>query len=390
METGLHTTLLQDKKFIWYRGDSVRYVVAEIEAPPTSRPEGKITEPIAIVFDASESAKRPAIQAGAAIISELLDRLPSRDRVFLVAYSGRGERVGEAIVSHWGTAAPRLEVKAGLGLVDAWLYGAELAARSIEGSTLPHARVLLLQTSTDREAKAFLPELGHIARGLEERGVVTTAIGIGPEVDLPCLIALDEYHGQQQLYAETPAEIAHLLTTNVLNIYPVVAADAAISIVTTPGVYASPIDQFDQPNTGRTSVLLGEIRSGAKKRAIFKLRFPSGNIGEHEAVEAQTTWRPAGQGRKRHSSQAIAFKFAPGRINSPQSVDGRVALLVTQAWRNAILWHAYRLISDGHPEEADQFIKKQTLHLERYSRAQNQLRSQLVLLAEGLRTLGAA
>ena len=390
MEIGLHTTLLQDKKLIWYRGDSVRYVVAEIEAPPASGSEGKTTEPIAIVFDASELAKRTAVHAGATSISELLDRLPTRDRVFLIAYSGRDQGVVESIVSGWGTAAPRLEVKPGLGLVDAWLYGAELAARSIEGGALPQARVIILQTSTDPEAKAFLPELGHIARGLEARGVVTTAIGIGPEVDLPCLIALDQYHGQQQLYAETPAEIAHLLTTNVLNIYPVVAADAAISIVTPTGVDVCPIDQFDQPSTGRTSVVLGEVRAGAKKLAIFKLRFSAGDIGEQEVIKVQTAWRLMGEDRKQHSSHALTFEFAPGRINSPQPIDNRAALLVTQAWRNAILWYAYQLISDGRSEEADRFIKKETLHLERYSRAQNQLRSQLVLLAEGLRTLGAA
>ena len=382
--------LFRIRKFIWYRGDSVRYIVAEVDAPPGSKPKVEITEPIAIVFDASSSAKRSAVHSALAIVLEFLERLPRRDRVFVVVYSRRGEGVAEAQAAQWGLAAPRFEVKAGLGLVDSWLYGAELVARSMEDKACPHGRVLLLQTSTDSEARAYLSELGQIARGLETRGVVTTAIGVESDVDLPCLIALDECHGQEQIYAETPAEIAQLLATNVLKIYPVVATDVAISIIPPMGVDVSPIDHFDAPWEGRTSIGLGAISAGAKELAIFKLRFPPGNIGECNAIEVQTTWKPVGEGRKRHSSQSVTFEFAPGRVNSPQAFDGRAALLVTQAWRNAILWQAYQLISEGRDDEADRLIKTETLHLERYTRTQYQLRDQLALLAEGLRTLSAA
>lgn len=383
----IRTSVLQDKKYIWYRGDSVRYLVVEIEGPPSSNLKVESTEPTAIVFDASESADASAIRAGEAIISELLDRLPRGDHASIVLYSRRGEGAVKGLEGRWGTAAPHFEVKPALGLVDAWLLGAELVARAMAGSKLPYGRVLLLQTSPDRDARAYVTKLGQIARGLEKRGIATTAIGVGSEVDPSCLIALDDTHGQQQIYAETPAESAQLLAANVFKIYPVVATDAVISLKTSPYVAVSPIDRFDEVEKGVGSISLGDLRAGAKYLAIFKLRFPSGDVGEQELVEVQIAWK---ESRKQQASHNVSFEFAPGPVNSPQPVDQRAALLVTQTWRNAILWHAYQLISEGHEDEADRIIKTQTLHLERYCRGQYQLRNQLVLLGEGLRTLGAA
>lgn len=389
-QMSLRISVLQDKKFAWYRGDSVRYLVVEVEAPPGAESKVKSAGPLTVVFDASAAAEPSAIRAGEAIISELLDHLPTRDHMSIVAYSRRGDGMAQGAESRWGTAAPTVEVRAGLGLFDAWLFGAELTARAMDGSKLPCGRIILMQTASDRDARANVSELGHIARGLEKRGIATTAIGVGSRVDLSCLIAIDDTHGQQQLYAETPTEIAQILATNVLDIYPIVATEVTILLKASPRVAVSAIDHFDSAELGGASVSVGDLRAGAKKSAIFKLRLPPGDIGQRAEIGVEPSWRSPNDNRKGDSSQTVSFEFARGRVNSPQPVDGRAALLTSQAWRNAILWQAYQLMNEGLGEEADRVISTETLYLERYCRTQYLLKNQLALLADGLRTLGAA
>jgi hypothetical protein len=87
-------------------------------------------------------------------------------------------------------------------------------------------------------------------------------------------------------FIETPAQITDLLTSELGEALEVVARRAALEVVLPPGADAEPLNRFRFARAGTTSlrVELGDLVSGQELRAVIRVKFPRGPLGERLAM----------------------------------------------------------------------------------------------------------
>jgi Mg-chelatase subunit ChlD len=196
--TTLNLTAGLDRALAWHEGGSVRYLVADLSAAGETAQREVPALNLALAIDISGSMAGDKIDAARRAALAVVEALTARDRLSLVAFDNKAELLLDARpMDEAGRAAAASAIRGltdrgGTNLFDGWLMAAERVATAMAVDPAASHRVLLL---SDGHANDGLTDRGEIAGhvgALLERGVLTSALGIGDGYDEQLLGAIAE------------------------------------------------------------------------------------------------------------------------------------------------------------------------------------------------------
>ncbi len=260
---------------------------------------------VAFVLDRSGSMAGDKLALAKRAVDVAAGHLGDADRAALVLYDNA---VATPHPLQPATGRRKAALRLALHGVDAggstdlgggWLAGCRELADSApaEGGGSRPRRVLLL---TDGLANVGITDpaelVGH-ALALHQRGIATTALGIGLDFDEALLASLAEAGGGAFQLVEDVAALPAFFARELLTI---VAADLSLTLTLPAGADAALVGPFPTERSGdRWRVALGDLPTGDERDVVVAVRLPPGTVGETVQVGAELGWSdPAADARR--------------------------------------------------------------------------------------------
>jgi Ca-activated chloride channel homolog len=374
----MNFSIRADRSLIRTSAQSRRYVRVEVRAPEAAPRVGRLPVNLGLVIDRSGSMAGEKIEMARTAVLRAIQCLQPQDRFSVVAYDTEVEVV---VPSTLATAEARadaerrvraLEPGSSTDLCAGWLGGCEQVALHLDNRAL--GRCLLL---TDGLANHGITDhsaiTGHVS-ALRERGVTTTAFGVGADFDETLLRRMAEAGGGHFYFIETNAQIPDFLAGEVGDVLEVTAPDAALVIEAGEGVGVRSLNDFPcRLVDGAWRIELGSLVSGQDLDPVIVLDFPRGEVGSALAVTIGLRDRSGSLA----APQSVVFRYASDEENDAQprerSVDRRVAVLyAAKASREAL-----EVNRDGRYEEALQLLAACQRRIEEYAGDDAEIRAVL-------------
>jgi Ca-activated chloride channel family protein len=373
MTERLNLSVAADRSLVWVEGDSVRYIVATVEARQpkdgASRPAAPLN--LALVIDVSGSMAGEKLMRAKAAALGVVDRLREMDRLSIVSFASEtvvhveAMRLAEDARSGIRAAIESLETRGNTHLSEGWLTSAECVAKAIEGAGVN--RIVLL---SDGQANAGIvdPEqLAFHASELAKRSVTTSCVGIGDDYDSIVLQAIAEHGGGRLHDAELASDIVAALMGELGEIGNLAAQDVSIALhvpATAKAVFVGSAPT--QVATGALSVSLGGFVGNRPRDCVFRVTLPEGKINETLlfGVTARGT-APDGTALEARPRE-VAFTLVEGARNNRQPRDEKTSMAVATAWHADIVRTSARMNRAGERRQARRYLERELRHFERY------------------------
>lgn len=366
-------TVRTDRVLLTASGGSERFVLLELVAPRPERDPAFRRPPVnlAFVLDRSGSmAGRGKLELAKQGVLDALDRLEPDDRFSVIAYDDRIEVVVASVPATdearrtAAVALRALEPRGSTDLADGWLRGAEQVATHLAPSGVN--RVLVL---TDGLANVGLTDpaaLAEHAAQLRARGVATSTIGVGADVDEALLEAIADAGGGHFYFAGSMPEIRDHLTSEVGEALEVVAREATVAVTAAPaveirGLTPQPCERHGE----RTTIRLGDLVAGQLTQVVLGLRFPHGaEGGELGALFAVAAKDDALDGV---APIPLAWRFASEAEVRTQPRDRIVDRAVAELFAARARQEAVALNRTGHGDAARRALERVSRRIGEYA-----------------------
>jgi Ca-activated chloride channel family protein len=381
-----------DRSLAWAEGDSVRHVVATVEAAKPAATARREAPPVnlALVIDASGSMQGEKLAHAKAAARGVAKRLSEGDRLTVVSFA-------EDVIVHADSAAvspaslpgildgiDALHTRGMTNLSEGWLTGAEKVALAATQGTLN--RVVLL---SDGQANAGITEpddLATHAAELARRGIATSTVGIGDGYAIPVLQAIAEHGGGRLHDAEHGSEIVEVLMGELGEIGDLAARNVTVTLSVPATARAALVGSAPVTvGAGTLSVFAGTLLAGRARQFVFRVTLPAGRIDDTLllGVTARGT-SPAGDALEASSAE-VSFTFAEGARNSRQPRDPEASIAVARAWHADIVRSAARMNREGDRRAVKAYVERELRHFERYAEGLHEARDllrEIVLLRQ--------
>jgi Ca-activated chloride channel family protein len=366
-----------DRSLIWRKGGSVRYLLAEVQAPAVSMTEPREHAPdlnLAVVIDASASMKGPPLEAAKKAAIGIVETMRPCDRLSVVSFASDvivhlpGTQMIEANKASAIDAIASLHTRGCTNLAAGWLEGAECVATHAEANVGCQNRVVLLSDGHANEGLTDPAELARIADDLRVRGVFSSTVGIGNGYSPIQLQAIAEAGGGRMHDAERPEEIIEVVTAELMEIYETAVENVTICVDGPDNLAVEPFGSYRVQQEGTAiSVNIGSLLPGAKRQLVVKFMAPACTTTPEYEVTASATWTIPGDDRVQSSAKVLCpLRHATGRRNSAQERDFAASVDIAKIWQAQIVRVATSLNMDRDLYRSQQYVSHQLRFFERY------------------------
>lgn len=375
-----------DRSLAWYRGESVRYLVADLSARADATPgEAARRAPplnLALCIDISGSMSGDKIVAARDAAMAVAATLSARDRLSIVAFDsvvevlldGRAmDAEGQALAA---TAIHRLQPRGGTNLFAGWVEAAQRVAAT--AATLAQAgpgaggtpRVLILSDGQANEGTTDPTEIAIHVGALLDRGVLTSALGIGEGYDERLLGAIAAAGGGNLHDAAGGREVSEVVLGELREGREALLERVVLRLAVPAGLRAEVVGGWaTAPTATGLEITVGGLRPEQTRRVVVRLHCPAGAIGQSFDLAATATGqRPDGSGAVEAAPLAATLWLAEGARNNAQPRDLPRTLAVVNAWQSEVIRTAVALNRDGDYRAARSFVERELRLLERYAR----------------------
>ena len=366
-----------DRSRAWEEGGSVRYLVAELaaEGATTPRTEAPAIN-LALAIDVSGSMAGDKIDAARRAARAVAEALTERDRLSIIAFDSTAEllldarpmdRAGRAAAI---TAIAGLVERGGTNLFDGWLLAAERVALAMATAPQASHRVLLLSDGQANEGVTERQEIAHHAGALLERGVVTSALGIGDGYDEELLGAIAEAGGGNLHDAENAPEIGEVVLGELQAGRAALVERVTLRVTVPANLRAEVVGAWAHAALpGVIEVMVGSLMPDQTKRVVFRLHCPSGAPGTAILLGISAGGAAPDGGDAIDARPVEAeLRLARGSENNAQPRDAARSLAVVQAWQADALRRAVRMNREGDRRAAKHFLERELRWMEPYAR----------------------
>jgi Ca-activated chloride channel homolog len=381
--------LSPDRREINSQGESYRYLLIEVGAPPMpTRSRPRIPLNLSVVLDASGSMQGARLASAKLAIRQLVERLRAVDIVSLVSFAD--EAVIHADALRIGISKSQLlHDLAGIGtrgctnLFDGWKQGSLCAASVMEHALGRHNRVLLLSDGHANRGPFDPNTLRQHAEQLRDRGLFTSTVGVGHGYSPVQIQALAHAGGGRMHDTDTGEDLIDVLMGELDDLNETVIHNAVIELDLPPRTRGFVYGVGEETAVGGTlRIYLGDLLSGSTRRVVVQIKTPGGPVGSDLPLKARVVWSEPDRAYRRRvgAEESCALKYT----NDTEALlsnrrDDMVASVVAEIWQAWIVRRATALNSEGSCADADQFIKGQLGWFARYVEG---LPSGLKLVAE--------
>ncbi len=373
----LHLQAGLDRSLAWEEGDSVRYVVAELSASgPTVERADTPALNLSLAIDISGSMQGDKIEAARQAALAVAEALGPRDRLSIIAFDGTAELrldtrpMNEAGRKAAAAAILSLESRGYTNLFDGWLMAAERVALAMAQSPQASHRVLLLSDGQTNQGETDHSEIARHVGALLERGVVTSALGIGDGYDEELLGAIAEAGGGNLHDAAEANEIGVVALGELQAGRAALVERVSLRLSVPANVRAEVVGPWSHVAVpGAIEVLAGSIMPESTRKIVFRLHCSSGVTGSSILLGLTASGTsPAGDALIEAAPVEVDLRLARSHENNAQPRDMARSLAVVEAWQADAIRRAVRMNRDGEHNAATFFIKRELNWMEFYAR----------------------
>jgi Ca-activated chloride channel family protein len=368
-----------DRTLFWEGGDSVRYLVARLNAAKNDDASVTKRAPlnIALVIDASGSMGGGKLAAAQMAAIGLVERLSADDRISVVSFAQDvvvhidGMAAGPDNLSRIRSEISSIQTRGMTFLSGGYFAGVECAASVVADDPTMTPRVLLLSDGHANRGLTDPNELFEHVGQLRQRGVLTSTLGIGDGYDEHLLRGMAEHGGGRLHDAELTEEITSVLHGELDDITLTVIEDAKLNLTFPDSVQVELLGTLPHVVQGNSAeVVLGPVQNGVERVVVFKMTCPLADI-----FLQQLDFTITASGQNVETSEALSvgpnhvtLTAASGAENNAQSRDNALAAIVARIWSAHIIATAARFNRDAAYREAEKFAAEQVHHFGRYVR----------------------
>lgn len=362
-----------DRSLHWHQGNSVRYLVVRLCARHTiQKHRERMPLNLALAIDASGSMGGGKLNAAKEAALGIVERLNELDHLSIVSFSSD-------VVTHIRalTTSPsnleqlRNEIRAigtrGMTNLSAgWFEAVDAAEDARDRQRELPTRVVILSDGLANQGITDRARLARCASELRERGVTTSALGIGDGYDEDLLRRITEHGGGRLHDAENADEISTVLLGELDEMFGTVLDDVCVGIELPAGFSAEPVGPSTfQSDTRRLTVRLGSLLDGVERSVVIRVRCPGLPVGKMSSFRLKVTGT-ANDGPV--AAEASAWlEAAEGARNTTQLREIGAALTVAKMWAADILGKVTDLNRDGAYGEARQLAAREFNHFRKYA-----------------------
>ena len=254
---------------------------------------------LALVIDRSGSMAGSKISYARKAARFLAGELTDRDRLAIITFDDEvqvlvpSQPVRDPLL--FISAINTIDVGCCTALFDGWLAGATQVANQLDPQGLN--RVLLL---SDGQANAGLTEAGAIAakvEGLTQRGISTSAFGLGSGFDEDLLGAVAAAGDGTLAQIESPKQLADLYASELQGLASTVGRKVSLGVRLKHGAQLMDVLN-DLPQTGAGNFQLPNLRYGQELGVGLRLQLPAW-FPNQEIASVRLAWdSPDADGRQ--------------------------------------------------------------------------------------------
>ena len=365
-----------ERKLAWYRGQSVRHVVCELEAPKMVHEENEQEARInlALVLDTSGSMHGEPLQTAKQTALAIAELLSEEDVLTVVTFDSFTEVVLQKVtMSDEGKDLARrqisgIQTRGMTNLSGGWFEGAKQLSEVMEEDEEYVHHLILLSDGRANEGLLDVDKLCEHVSEMRELGMSTSCVGFSDNYEMRWLEKMAEAGGGRLHDAEHPQEIAEVLMGELGEVRQTVLEDVRVSLSGPEGVRVELLERYGtMPKSTGLEVVLGSLISQAKRSLVFVVTLPEGEVGSGIPLVLDSTYRVTGNEMNQRTDEiTLDIEFARGAVNSSQSRDTELAQLVAGHWRNQILHRCMQLNRDRAYADATQYARTQFNYLERF------------------------
>ena len=332
-ENDLKIEMNWDRAAILENDDPTRHLLVEISAPDGERKEK--TEPLnlALAIDTSGSMGHGRLDAAKRAAIEVIRTLTDRDHLSLVHFGSdvnvvlKGvpmDRSGKdaAVSAIWS-----METAGMTNLSGGWYEAGRCVADVMDRKDATNGRILILSDGMANQGIRDSEELTMHAQKLAERGVATSAVGIGDGYSPLQLDALAEGGGGRLHDAADPEELHDAIIGELNQLRTVVARNLKVT-VESAGAEIQGINKvkagFDQ-----VEFSLGELTEEETRPLAVSIGWPKYEAGTEHAVNLTIRWQPAEDGPQQEIVRQLQIPVVPADQEKDYPLDlatiGKVA-----------------------------------------------------------------
>jgi len=195
-------------------------------------------------------------------------------------------------------------------------------------------------------------ELASRARDLRTRRITTSTLGLGEGFNEFLLGRLAEEGGGAFYFAERAEKLAGIVGAEIGAVLSIVAPDVTVRVRMPEGIEIESLNAYPYDRDGADRVYaVGSLSSGQSLTAAFRVKTPSGTLGQRIEVEVRVADR-----NNTADPQAMVWTRATAAEVTGLAVDVSVTRVGAQLDAAAARRSALELNQKGQAEQAGKFI----------------------------------
>ena len=314
-------------------------------------------EPVnfAMVIDRSGSMRGWRLEAVKSAAVGIIKALNGLDRLSLVSFDDVVTRhFANVPMYHDGIRQARQEVEclaAGnmTNLSAGWFEGALCSAETMEQEQFRDGHVLVLSDGKANQGNTRPSALAKHARELSDRGIRSSAVGIGADYSPLQLDAIAE-SGQGRLHdAETADDIIDIVLGELGEIRNLAAHETQLNVKPPRGVRIELLNRATVRGIDEgLQVDLGTLQANRPRPVALLAEVPHFPAGSRLHFELTVTWRDSESGTQYRSVPVNStLKVVPPEEAAAVERDHRVVRRIADLWEAALAYHAMRYNEEG-------------------------------------------
>lgn len=317
---------------------------------------------VAFVIDRSGSMSGDKLSLVKEAVTTAATLLNDDDRAALVVYDDRVEllRVLEPATSR-AKAAMRLalhgvDARGSTDLCSGWLTGCDQLAQALDREG-PRSRIRRALLLTDGLANMGITEPGRLmqhATELRQRGISTTALGVGEDFDESLLSGMAEAGGGNFQYIATPNQLSAFFHAELGELLTVIAGGLSLSLTLPHGIHARLVNAFPAERKGKTiTVAIGDLPAGRAIELVFDVEVKAGVAGTLHQPSLAANWTDVAHDRRRDFALELpALRLGTREEAEAAAMDEEVAKAAALEHLDAAQREAMRLDREGRYAES--------------------------------------